>query len=167
MNRFNHDGHDGHDFSRYSCSSCRRGLKHVHIARIFTIASLLCVCFSAGCADHPTRPSEIPLGQSFALHPGTSAILSNGLKVTFDGVRSDSRCPMDALCVWAGDAVITVSLSQPGAIAAERALHTDPTGSEAQYLSYVIKLAVLAPYPRSDRQIRPADYVATLTVAAR
>lgn len=74
---------------------------------------------------------------------------------------------MDALCVWAGDAVITVSVSQPGAITAERALHTDPTGSEAQYLSYVIKLVVLAPYPRSDRQIRPADYVATLTVAAR
>jgi hypothetical protein len=94
-------------------------------------------------------------------------MLRDGLKVTFDGVRSDSRCPMDALCVWAGDAVVAVSVSQKGAIPAERALHTDPTGSEAQYLSYVLKLVVLAPYPRSDRQIRPDDYAATLTVAAR
>ena len=74
---------------------------------------------------------------------------------------------MDALCVWAGDAVITVSVSQPGAITAERALHTDPAGSEAQYLAYVIKLVVLAPYPRSDRQIRSDDYVATLAVESR
>ena len=164
MNRFNHDGHD---FSRHSCSSCRHGLKHLHIAGIFTIASLLCVSLSAGCADHPAGPGELPFGQSFELRPGTSAILRDGLKVTFDEVRADSRCPIDALCVWAGDAVIAVSVSQPGANTAERALHTDPTGSEAQYLSYVIKLVVLAPYPRSDRQIRPDDYVATLAVTAR
>ena len=167
MRRFNHDGHDGHDFSRYSCSSCRRGLKHLPIASILTIASLLCISLSAGCVDHPTRPSEVQFGQSFELHPGTSAIVSDGLKVTFDGVRSDSRCPMDALCVWAGDATVAVRLSQPPATQAERALHTDPSGSEAQYLAYVIKLVALAPYPRSDRQIRPDDYVATLTVAAR
>ena len=74
---------------------------------------------------------------------------------------------MDALCVWAGDATVAVRLSQPPATQAERALHTDPRGSEAQYLAYVIKLVALAPYPRSDRQIRPVDYVATLTVAAR
>jgi len=74
---------------------------------------------------------------------------------------------MDALCVWAGDATVAVRLSQPPATQAERALHTDSSGSEAQYLSYVIKLVALAPYPRSDRQIQPDDYVATLTVAAR
>jgi hypothetical protein len=94
-------------------------------------------------------------------------MLRDGLKVTFDGVREDSRCPIDALCVWAGDATVAVRLSQPPATLAERALHTQAGGSEAQYLDYLIKLVALAPYPRSDRQIRPADYVATLTVAAR
>lgn len=142
-------------------------MRRLHLARVLAVACFLWAGVNLGCVDHPTAPSEVALGQPFDLHPGTSAMLRDGLKVTFDGVRGDSRCPMDALCVWAGDAVITVSLSQPGAIAAERALHTDPTGSEAQYLAYVIKLIVLAPYPRSDRQIRPADYVATLTVAPR
>lgn len=167
MNRFDHDGHDGHDFSRRSCSSCRRGWQHLHIARIFTIASLLCVSLSAGCADNPAGPGELPFGQSFALRPGASANLTDGLKVTFDGVRADSRCPMDALCVWAGDATVAVRLSQPPASQAERALHTQAGGSEAQYLAYVIKLVALAPYPRSDRQIRPDDYVATLAVESR
>jgi hypothetical protein len=142
-------------------------LKHLHIARVFTVASLLWANLSAGCVDHPTRPSEVPLGQPFELRLGTSAMLGDGLEVTFDGVRADSRCPMDALCVWAGDATVAVRLSQPPATQAERALHTQPGGSEAQYLAYVIKLVALAPYPRSDRQIRPDDYVATLTVAAR
>jgi hypothetical protein len=94
-------------------------------------------------------------------------MLRDGLKVTFDRVQSDSRCPMDALCVWAGDAIITVWLSQPGGIQAEHALHTQPGGAEASYLAYVIKLVALAPYPRSDRQIRPDDYVATLMVEPR
>jgi hypothetical protein len=142
-------------------------MQHLHSGRIVAIVCLLWAGVNLGCVDHPTRPSEAPLGQPFELHLGRSAILRDGLMVTFDGVRADSRCPMDALCVWAGDAVITVSVSQPGALTAERALHTDPTGSEAQYLGYVIKLITLAPYPRSDRQIQPDDYVATLAVAAR
>jgi hypothetical protein len=74
---------------------------------------------------------------------------------------------MDALCIWLGDAIVTVSLSQPGGAQAERTLHTQPGDSEASYLSYVIKLVALAPYPRSDRQIRPDDYVATLSVETR
>ena len=141
--------------------------QHFHLARIFTVSFLLCASATPGCATHPTQPSELPLGQSFELRAGTAAILRGGLKVTFDRVGSDSRCPMDAICVWAGDAVITLRLSQPAGSQVERELHTNPSGSEALYLAYVIKLVALAPYPRSDRQIRPDDYVATLTVEAR
>jgi len=139
-------------------------MQHHHLSRIAALACSLWAGINLGCMDHPTGPSEVPLGQSFELHPGTSAVLSDGLKVTFDGVRADSRCPMDVVCVWAGDATVALRLSQPPATQAERALHTDPAGAEAQYLSYVITLVALAPYPRSDRQIRPDDYVATLRV---
>jgi hypothetical protein len=38
---------------------------------------------------------------------------------------------------------------------------------EASYLVYSIKLLSLAPYPRSDLQIGPGDYVATLTVGRK
>jgi len=139
-------------------------MQHHHLSRVAALTCFLWAGVNPGCMDHPTGPSDIPLGQSFELHPGTSAVLSDGLKVTFDGVRADSRCPMDVVCVWAGDATVALRLSQPPATQAERALHTDPAGAEAQYLSYVITLVALAPYPRSDRQIRPDDYVATLRV---
>jgi hypothetical protein len=142
-------------------------MQHLHFWLVTAITCFLCTSVTVGCAGHPTRPDEFRLGQSFELRPGSSAILRDGLKVTFDEVRADSRCPMDALCVWAGDAIITVRLSQSAGRQAERALHTQGSGSEAQYLAYVIKLVALAPYPRSDRQIRPDDYVATLTVEDR
>ena len=122
---------------------------------------------SLACAGTPTQPTDIPLGRSFDLRAGTSAALQDGLKVTFNSVQSDSRCPMDAICVWAGDAIVKVALSQSGGSAADRDLHTVTNGSQASYLSYVIKLVTLAPYPRSDRPIRPEDYVATLVVEAR
>jgi hypothetical protein len=141
--------------------------EHLHAARIITVATFLCAGVSLGCAHHPTEPSSLPFGQPFELRSGASAILRDGLTVTFDGVRSDSRCPMDALCVWAGDAIVAVGLSQPAGGQLERELHTDPSGSQASYLAYVIKLVALAPYPRSDRRIQPDDYVATLTVETR
>jgi hypothetical protein len=109
----------------------------------------------------------MPVSESFKLRAGTSAILRDGLKVAFDGVRSDSRCPMDVMCVWAGDAVVTVRLSQPAGGQVERELHTDSRGSEASYLAYSIRLVALAPYPRSAQPIQPDEYVASLAVEAR
>jgi hypothetical protein len=141
--------------------------EHHHVTRTIIVASFLYASVSLGCTRHPTQPSPLPLGQAFELRSGASAMLRDGLTVTFDGVRSDSRCPMDALCVWAGDAIIAVRLSQPAGGQVERELHTDPSGSQASYLAYVIKLVALAPYPRSDRRIQPDDYVATLTVETR
>src|SRR5262245_10301992 len=137
--------------------------------RAHTVRTVLAVgiaSLSLACTGNPTQPTDIPLGQSFDLRSGASATLQDGLKVTFNSVQSDSRCPMDAICIWGGDATVKVALSRSGGSHAERDLHTDIGGSQAAYLSYVIKLVTLAPYPRSDRPILPEDYVATLVVDA-
>jgi hypothetical protein len=136
--------------------------RYVHAARIVLVISLL----SAGCAGNATQPSQTPLGQPFELRSGASALLDGGLTVTFDRVASDSRCPMDALCIWAGDAIVSLSIAGAGG-SVRRELHTNAAESEASYLGYSIKLLALAPYPRSDRQIRAEDYIATLAVVPR
>jgi len=133
----------------------------------FTTLSILCAGVIAACSGNPTQPGQIALGESFELHAGASAILQGGLTIAFDRVESDARCPMDALCVWAGDATVMVSLSKAADGRVQRELHTDPRASEASYLGYSIKLVALAPYPQSSRPIRPQDYVATLTVLQR
>ena len=120
----------------------------------------------AGCSGISTQPGHTPLGQPFDLRSGGSAALERGLTITFDRVVADSRCPMDALCIWAGDAVVALSISGGAGGPVTRELHTY-LESEASYPGYSIKLLALAPYPRSDRTIRPSEYVATLTVAGK
>jgi hypothetical protein len=122
---------------------------------------------SSACAGSSTSPGDTPLGQPFELRAGTAAVLDGGLKVTFERVPSDSRCPMDALCIRAGEALVALTISQDGRNAVARELRTDSAGSETSYSGYSIRLIGLAPYPRSDRQILPDDYVATLAVASR
>jgi hypothetical protein len=133
---------------------------------IAALVLVSCSSIAVGCAAHPSQPSR-PLGQPFDVKTGTSVALTDGLKLTFDRVRTDSRCPLDAICIQAGEAIVVLTLSQSSAASFERELRTTLAFSEASYLSYVIKLVALAPYPRSTQQIRPEDYVATLTVERR
>lgn len=130
--------------------------------------ALLISVLSPGCAGHSNSPNDTPLGQPFDLRAGSSAMLDGGLKVTFERVPADSRCPMDAFCVRAGEALVALTISQDGRSAVARELRTDPAAAaETTYSGYSIKLLTLAPYPRSGTQILPEDYVATLAVASR
>jgi hypothetical protein len=131
--------------------------------RLWPVVILLLM---AGCAG-PTAPDRVPSGEPFDLRVGQSALTSDDLRITFDAVRSDSRCPMDALCVRAGEAVIAVTLARVGDVAVGRELDTTPARGSATYLNFTIALSSLQPYPRSDRQIQPTDYVATFIVSVR
>ena len=120
----------------------------------------------AGCSG-PTQPDRVPKGEPFDLRVGESALTTDDVRIRFDTVRSDSRCPMDALCVRAGEAVIALTLSRPGEVGVGRELDTTPARSSAAFLNFTITLSALQPYPRSDRQIRPEDYIATFVVRAQ
>ena len=85
------------------------------------------------------------------------------LRVGFDRVLSDSRCPQGAQCIVKGEAVIRVWLSKPPQGRAEHELRTDPPAdAESVYGEYRIRLVIPDPYPQADRTINPSDYVATL-----
>jgi hypothetical protein len=118
----------------------------------------------AGCAANPAQP-QVPLGQAFELKAGASASLPNGLMLTFDRVTSDSRCPINAVCIVAGEAVIVLKISQRSGDAVERELRTgQPPVSETSFLKYSIELVGLAPLPFAGHVTKPEDYVATLKV---
>jgi hypothetical protein len=124
--------------------------------------ALIAALITAACFN-PAAPDAIT-GKPFELKPGASATLPDGVRITFDSVRADSRCPIDAICVSAGDATVAISLAQSGRAAEARELHTALGRSQISYENYVIRLTELQPYPRSDRQTRPEDYVATFIV---
>ena len=120
----------------------------------------------AACTS-PTRPDRVPKNEPFDLRIGESALTTDDVRIRFDTVRSDSRCPMDAICVRAGEAVIALTLSRSGQIPVGREVDTTPARSSTTFLNFTITLSSLQPYPRSDRQIRPQDYVATFVVNVR
>lgn len=127
---------------------------------------LIVLLLVAGCSS-PTRPDRVPKGEPFNLRIAESALTTDDLRIRFDAVRSDSRCPMDAICVRAGEAVIALTLSRVGEIPVGRELDTTPARSSTTFLDFAITLSQLQPYPRSDRQIQPRDYVGTFIVTLR
>ena len=50
----------------------------------------------ASCSTSPTTPRAVSLGDRFTLAPGqTAQVEGTGLRVTFESVTTDSRCPVD------------------------------------------------------------------------
>lgn len=127
---------------------------------------LLMLLLVAGCAG-PTQPDRVPNNEPFDLRLGESALTTDDIRIKFDTVRSDSRCPSDVNCVRAGEAVIALTLSKEGEIPVGRELDTTPARSSTTFLNFTITLSQLQPYPRSDRPIQPGDYIATFIVQAR
>jgi hypothetical protein len=117
----------------------------------------------AGCTS-PTQPDRVLNGEPFDLRSGESALTTDDVRITFNTVRSDSRCPTGVNCIRAGEAVIAVTVSRGGEIAG-RELEFTPARSSTTFANFTITLTQLQPHPRSDREIRSGDYVATFVVS--
>jgi hypothetical protein len=101
------------------------------------------------------------------LSPGQAvAVAGTKLRIKFIAVESDSRCPTDVACVWAGNAAVKLQLSGLGKTRSVT-LNTSQAGqfvSETIYQGYKVKLVDLSPRPRSTQKIAPGNYQATLLV---
>jgi hypothetical protein len=69
---------------------------------------VLALVLWSGCGGTPTQPSPLALGEPFELRLGERAEVARGLSLLFVDVASDSRCPIDAICVSGGDAFADV-----------------------------------------------------------
>ena len=127
---------------------------------------LVAALMAAACFNGPTGPDAVA-GRPFELKAGATSTLPDGTRLTFERVLADSRCPIDAICVTAGDATVAVSFQSTSGEKTARELHTQPSGSQISYGSYTIALTELQPYPRSSQPTKPADYIATFIVSVR
>ena len=108
-------------------------------------------------AKHPER--------SYELRPGQSADLGAGVQLVFDTVISDSRCPVDVRCVWAGEAKLNFILHRSGAEPTPFVLATLQV-VEVEIARWRIKLVQLLPPRHSGDGAKPLDYRATISVIA-
>ena len=84
------------------------------------------------------------------------------LSLRFVRVSEDSRCPEDVDCVWAGEAV--VALAATSGRGEPRELELRLGGDAVAHAGVAIRLVSLDPPRRSDREIEPGSYRATLRV---
>jgi hypothetical protein len=104
-------------------------------------------------------------GRQFNLAIGQEAqIQGTGVSIRFSGVGEDSRCGIDVQCIWAGNAVVRLTLSSSATTPDESALNTGIEPRQTPYAGYTIRLVGLNPAPRSGRQIAQTEYVAILEV---
>ena len=109
--------------------------------------------------------AAVPVGESFTLAVGESAAIDGeDLRLTFDGVTRDNRCPRDVQCIVAGAATVVLT-AESGGEKRELTLDVPPGGSAAVgYDGLEITVAKVEPEAHSQRRIEPADYVVTLVV---
>jgi hypothetical protein len=89
--------------------------------------------------------------------------------VCYDSLITDSRCPSDVICVWAGVAIVKLSMSTSSGIQ-RFSLSTSPSPNNSQFPSsdttingYHIKLLEVLPYPMF-RQPLPIDRKIKLSI---
>jgi hypothetical protein len=111
--------------------------------------------------------SDPELGKPFEMK-AAEVVTIQGLRITFEEVSEDSRCPTGVQCVWAGDAAATFTLEKPPAAAEQRALHTSGRFErQTDYDNFTVRLDDLKPYPKEGAGIAAGDYRATLVVTRR
>ena len=128
---------------------------------IVSIAAMIALI--AGCAPVETAIVAEP-GVQFSLPVGQTAVLNaNGPRITFRQVREDSRCPIDAVCIWAGDAKIELVISRDGSDDTKVISLTAPN-NETTSGDLRIRFVGLAPAPKVGDAGPQRPYVAQLVV---
>jgi hypothetical protein len=125
--------------------------------RFLLFALTLAACKSAS-------PVEAFPPAKLVLEPG-KADSSNGIYVTLLKVENDSRCPSNVVCVWQGDAEVSIGVSSNRLdITAPFVLHTGVEPRAGIYNGYQIRLDSLTPAPVAGQPIPASEYRAWISV---
>jgi hypothetical protein len=133
----------------------------MRITAALLVAMLLAACTAPG---SPSTGSgrNVAVATDFDLPVGeTVDIESTQLSLRFAHVVADSRCPMNARCIWAGNAKVAVEMGG-------QTIELDTSERFAQRQSvgeYDVVLVHLEPTPMAGEKAE--NYVATLRVEAR
>jgi hypothetical protein len=126
------------------------------------------VAATAACSS-PNEPGGL-FRTEVTLRPGqVTAVASTPLRIGFDRVAADSRCPSTALCIQSGDALVVFNVSVGDQGAAEIRLRTvgGTTGQDliASVAGYELSIAGLQPYPETTTPIPSTDYRVTIAIS--
>jgi hypothetical protein len=100
----------------------------------------------------------------FTLSVGGAAEVEPGLVLTLERVVSDSRCPVDVNCVWAGEIRLAFLLESPRTESPTLSFELATSAPAATARGLQFELLGAEPPPRSTAKIATADYRIALRV---
>lgn len=144
-------------------------MRRIALLLVVGSAVFLAACTGMGTATGTSGPSAskvVVVGSDFDLGVGRSArVDGSSLTVSFDGVPEDSRCPLGVFCIQAGNATVSLTVTDGAGTKTPVKLYSNPTPTTPDSVKvggYEIKLVAVQPIRRRDVTIAPASYVATL-----
>jgi hypothetical protein len=143
--------------------------------RLSLVGALAPLVIVTACGQVATQPDDsgvaaqlVELGDTVRLEPGATArVRGTEILVTFRRVEADSRCPIDALCVWPGDAQVRLEFTGGGSVGTPADLHTFVEPREVEFKGYRFRVIELVPAPVSTQTTLPGDYRVALEVTSR
>jgi hypothetical protein len=96
------------------------------------------------------------------------AVPGTWIRLALVSVVSDSRCPEDAVCVWAGDVEAEIGIAVGTGPTTLFRIHLNPVSDSdtVTFGGYAIRLVGVTPSARTDRVIAPEDYRLRFRIAA-
>jgi hypothetical protein len=128
---------------------------------------MLSACSTDSSSTSTPTPDEFSLGQEFSLSVGQmAAVTGENLAIKFIEVTSDSRCPRDVTCIWAGEVSCLIEVTK-GSLAPYKLVLTQPglTDQTAtqNFDGYEIMFRV-DPYPAAGKPITKDEYRLVMTI---
>jgi len=129
---------------------------------VAALAALASACgLSTGPSDQPipgqSSEMELRVGEE-QVFPGTV------LRIGFVGVAEDSRCPLDVVCVWEGNAAAEIGVTAGSGPTRLRVLNTSLEPRFTDFGGLRVTLIGVTPEPREAQSIPPESYVLRLRV---
>ncbi|MEO6654770.1 MAG: hypothetical protein ABIO36_01670 [Pyrinomonadaceae bacterium] len=104
--------------------------------------------------------------ETLTLRVGQQKTADRGkIKIKLISVIEDSRCPINARCIWAGNAKIKISISKGRSAAKTYELNTGLDPHSINVDGYEIKFVDLTPYPGEPTKSDRMTTVAIPTIA--
>lgn len=136
----------------------------------FFCLGLIALFFNATGCNKNDSGITFELGKSFIAGYNVQVPWENdpGITVRFNKTVEDSRCPIDAECIWAGRVVVEVTFTQGGNSETKSLALGDYSGSgysnTVTFGNFSVELLNVLPAPKTSHQIAQDEYQLELVV---
>ena len=91
--------------------------------------------------------------------------------VQFEEVISDSRCPKEVTCIWAGEAKVLISVYEKGKFKNQKIITVGNVNVPLQFsdddIIYSLSRLILTPYPSVKNEDLEEEYVLNFSITGK